>query len=70
MARKKYADEPDDHNRWVISYADFITLLFALFTIAAFRVAGGVKHAFFGFLPSDLFETDEINAIWIYHQHA
>lgn len=33
MARKKYQDEPENHDRWLISYADFITLLFALFVV-------------------------------------
>ncbi|MEO6351616.1 MAG: flagellar motor protein MotD [Burkholderiaceae bacterium] len=33
MARKKYEEELDNHDRWLISYADFITLLFALFVV-------------------------------------
>lgn len=33
MARKKYEDEGENHDRWLISYADFITLLFALFVV-------------------------------------
>jgi hypothetical protein len=45
-------------------------LLFALLTIAVFRAAGKAKAAFFGFLPSDLFQTDEIMAAWIYHERA
>ena len=33
MARKKYEEEPDNHERWFVSYADFITLLFAFFVV-------------------------------------
>jgi chemotaxis protein MotB len=31
--RKRVIDEPDNHERWLISYADFITLLFAFFVV-------------------------------------
>jgi len=35
MARKRYddKDECESHDRWLISYADFITLLFAFFVV-------------------------------------
>lgn len=33
MTRKLSFDYPDDRNRWVISYADFITILLALFIV-------------------------------------
>jgi len=33
MARRKYEDESDNHDRWLVSYADFITLLFAFFVV-------------------------------------
>jgi len=32
-ARKRFDDEPENHERWLISYADFITLLFAFFVV-------------------------------------
>lgn len=33
MARKKYQEELDSHDRWLVSYADFMTLLFAFFVV-------------------------------------
>ena len=33
MARKKKAAEAENHERWLVSYADFITLLFAFFVV-------------------------------------
>ena len=33
MARKKFEDEHDNPERWLVSYADFITLLFAFFVV-------------------------------------
>jgi len=33
MARKKRIEEPENHERWLVSYADFITLLFAFFVV-------------------------------------
>lgn len=33
MARRKKRVEHDNHERWLISYADFITLLFAFFVV-------------------------------------
>ena len=31
--RRKHEDEHDNHERWLVSYADFITLLFAFFVV-------------------------------------
>ncbi len=31
--RRKFEEEPDNHDRWLVSYADFITLLFAFFVV-------------------------------------
>jgi chemotaxis protein MotB len=33
MARKSFHQEPEPHERWMVSYADFITLLFAFFVV-------------------------------------
>lgn len=32
-SRKPYEEEPEHHDRWLVSYADFITLLFAFFVV-------------------------------------
>lgn len=33
MARKRREEEHENHDRWLVSYADFITLLFAFFVV-------------------------------------
>jgi chemotaxis protein MotB len=33
MARRKREEEHENHERWMVSYADFITLLFAFFVV-------------------------------------
>ena len=33
MARRQRHEEHENHERWLVSYADFITLLFAFFTV-------------------------------------
>lgn len=33
MARKRRQEEHENHDRWLVSYADFITLLFAFFVV-------------------------------------
>lgn len=33
MPRRRHPEERDNHERWLVSYADFITLLFAFFVV-------------------------------------
>jgi chemotaxis protein MotB len=33
MAKREHHEEHENHERWVVSYADFMTLLFALFVV-------------------------------------
>src|SRR5471030_354812 len=33
MARRRQPEEHENHERWLVSYADFITLLFAFFVV-------------------------------------
>jgi len=33
VARKKHEEEVENHERWMVSYADFVTLLFAFFVV-------------------------------------
>lgn len=50
MRRREPKDDHDSADRWVVSYADFITLLFAFFTVmyAVSRVDAGKLSEFVG----------------------
>jgi chemotaxis protein MotB len=56
MRKKRRAEEPDNTDRWVVSYADFITLLFAFFTVmyAISHVDAGKLSQFSGSMQSAL----------------
>ncbi len=43
MALKKRHEEHENHERWLVSYADFITLLFAFFVVLYATSAADVK---------------------------
>jgi chemotaxis protein MotB len=63
MARKKKHSEHVNHERWIVSYADFVTLLFAFFVVMfatakadrskASIVSAAVRAALNGSKPSD-----------------
>lgn len=56
MARKKYEVEHENHERWLISYADFITLLFAFFVVMyAISVVNEGKYKVFSVSLGDAF---------------
>lgn len=59
MARKKKHEEHVNHERWLVSYADFVTLLFATFT-ALFAISNADKEKFAAMAKSlkNSFSTD------------
>jgi chemotaxis protein MotB len=61
MARRKFEEEHDNHDRWLVSYADLLTLLFAFFVVmyaissvneGKYRVLSNALGTAFGHLDS------------------
>ena len=60
MARKKYQEDNENHERWLISYADFITLLFAFFVVMyAISVVNQGKYKVFSESVGEAFGRKE-----------
>ena len=67
MARKPKHEEHENHERWLVSYADFITLLFAFFTVLYATaqtdqkkldaLINGMNAAFEGGMPQALLDV-------------
>ena len=61
MARRRIVEEPVSHERWLVSYADFITLLFAFFVVmySISQVNDG-KYKVLSSTLSEVFTTTQI----------
>lgn len=58
MARRAKRQGPDNHDRWLVSYADFITLLFAFFVVMyALSSVNEAKYKVFNVSMSQAFGT-------------
>lgn len=58
MARRAKRQGPDNHDRWLVSYADFITLLFAFFVVMyALSSVNEGKYKVFNVSMSQAFGT-------------
>lgn len=62
--RKRRAEEHDNPDRWIVSYADFVTLLFAFFTTmyAISQVDAGKLKMFAGSMKS-AFRTEDTRTV-------
>jgi chemotaxis protein MotB len=59
MARRKYEEEAENHERWLVSYADFITLLFAFFVVMyAISSVNVSKYRVFSYSLINAFNPD------------
>ena len=62
MARRKREDEHDNHERWLVSYADFITLLFAFFVVMyALSTVNEGKYRILSDSMSSAFRNIQVN---------
>jgi chemotaxis protein MotB len=63
MARRAKRREPDNHERWMVSYADFITLLFAFFVVMyGISSVNEGKYKVFSVSVNQAFGTEGVNA--------
>lgn len=63
MARRKHEEEHDNHERWLVSYADFITLLFAFFVVMyALSTVNEGKYRILSDSMSSAFRNVQVNA--------
>ena len=62
--RRKVVESSENHERWFVSYADFITLLFAFFTVMyALSTVNEQKYKAMSDSLSDAFSADGLSAI-------
>lgn len=71
MARKVKHEEHENHERWLVSYADFITLLFAFFTVLyasaqtdqkkLSAIINAMNAAFDGGMPNALLDVLDVD---------
>ncbi len=63
MARRKHEEEHDNHERWLVSYADFITLLFAFFVVMyALSTVNEGKYRILSDSMSSAFRNVQVNS--------
>ena len=63
MARRKHEEEHDNHERWLVSYADFITLLFAFFVVMyALSTVNEGKYRILSDSTSSAFRNVQVNS--------